>query len=827
MNPFNSVDTKFIGPIVLAMIILAPLFQVQGSVGPLETLDLHESKDQANPLIRPSSMDEGCLRKTQTGQPCHNCSSASAISDSKIGKGERGLGWLKHEENVSKAMMKPEKAKALSLPTFLDWRNRGGVDWITPIRDQEGCGSCVAFGTTAAVEAMFRIQTNNPTWNLDLSEQHLFSCGGGSCSIGWYISSALNYYRDHGTPDESCFPYQAQDLPCSNSCPDWQSKSHRITSWSWVSNDIASIETFLQSGPVVAAIDVYTDFFTYSGGVYTHKTGSLAGGHCISIVGYNNTGRYWICKNSWGSWWGEQGWFRIAFGECGIEDYVARITIIQNAPPTAFLDNITPNPATQNQSISFSGHGADSDGYVVAYNWQSSVDGQLSTSASFNTTSLSAGVHTIFFKVKDNLGAWSATATKTVIVTGTSSTYTEFWFTWYDTASNNGLHNIHFLNPSSSKIANVTLTIPDWQQTGYPPVTYSFALSPGQASFWNSKNYPPNRPLIGGPVHITSNNPIWVTERITGWSSFKEIPGIPADKASTDIYYTWYDYASPGASIDDIHVLNPSSSQTANVHITIPDSRPSYPGVEETFTVSPGQDMFKRYPNVIGGPVHVTSNIPVISTQRVTGWGDFDEIIGLPSSCAYRENWFNWYDSQGASQDNIHLLNLGNETAQIDVYVAGAKQGPTLYVIAGNAYFISYPNLKNGPVRILSDQPIRASQRITGWGGFNEVFSVPSQQMAEAWYFTWYDTASGAQINNIHFTNPSTADTATVKVTITDARPGYPGVNDTFTLGPGLATYKSYPNVIGGPVFVSSNTPILASQRLYGWNSFDEILGSQ
>jgi hypothetical protein len=104
-------------------------------------------------------------------------------------------------------------------------------------------------------------------------------------------------------------------------------QSHRLISWNWVANDVASIEAFLQNGPVVTAFTVYEDFFSYSGGIYRHTWGDVAGGHCVAIVGYDNTERYWIVKNSWGPGWGEGGWFRIGFGECGIEDAVAALTV--------------------------------------------------------------------------------------------------------------------------------------------------------------------------------------------------------------------------------------------------------------------------------------------------------------------------------------------------------------------------------------------------------------------------------------------------------------------------------------------------------------------
>jgi len=60
----------------------------------------------------------------------------------------------------------------------------------------------------------------------------------------------------------------------------------------------------------------------YKSGVYHHVSGSLEGGHAVKILGWGTDGKtaYWLCANSWGKLWGEQGFFRIKQGDCGIDD---------------------------------------------------------------------------------------------------------------------------------------------------------------------------------------------------------------------------------------------------------------------------------------------------------------------------------------------------------------------------------------------------------------------------------------------------------------------------------------------------------------------------
>ena len=89
---------------------------------------------------------------------------------------------------------------------------------------------------------------------------------------------------------------------------------------------------------------------------------------------------------------------------------------VSNQPPAAYIDLVSPANTTLGQTVSFTGHGVDPDGGIAAYNWRSSLDGDFCTLASFKTSSLSQGTHTVWFKVQDDAGEWSNEVLTTVIV---------------------------------------------------------------------------------------------------------------------------------------------------------------------------------------------------------------------------------------------------------------------------------------------------------------------------------------------------------------------------------------------------------------------------
>jgi C1A family cysteine protease len=231
-----------------------------------------------------------------------------------------GLGALRSRSAAAKAGLHTAGIRALP-PQIHDWRNYKGKNYVAPVRDQGGCGSCVAFGCCATAEGVYRVQNSLPDDPIDLSEAQLFYCHGAAegrnCDSGWWPDRALNAMQGLGVVPEVCFPYTAGDQPCSP-CTN-PSRTFKVTGWKILTNTSAMKASIVRNGPLVACMEVFDDFYYYGAGVYRHVQGGSVGGHCISCVGFDDTLRAWICKNSWGTTWGQSGYFLIAYGECGID----------------------------------------------------------------------------------------------------------------------------------------------------------------------------------------------------------------------------------------------------------------------------------------------------------------------------------------------------------------------------------------------------------------------------------------------------------------------------------------------------------------------------
>jgi len=224
-----------------------------------------------------------------------------------------------------------------SLPTSFDWRHATHLgkegDWTTGVRDQGNCGSCWDFAPVGVVEMLKDLSSGDPAYNdwENLSEQKILSCCndcGYGCNGGW-PKKAFEYMKESGVVTEDCMPYKADDsIPCNSACGE---APLTIGPSTYLTSDVETIKRAIKNyGAVSASFEVYEDFYFYSGGVYEHVMGDYQGGHSVVLVGWGKTDEgegYWIAKNSWSSNWGNDGWFKIKWGECWINQNVIMATL--------------------------------------------------------------------------------------------------------------------------------------------------------------------------------------------------------------------------------------------------------------------------------------------------------------------------------------------------------------------------------------------------------------------------------------------------------------------------------------------------------------------
>jgi len=241
----------------------------------------------------------------------------TSVSNLPLAEKKKKMGLILPTYDAKAPVLLP-LAAPYALPTALDWRNNGG-NFVTGMRDQGNCGSCWAFAATAALESNVLISQKAPNVELNLSEQVVVSCSGAGSCDGGYIDTVSDFIRDTGVPVETCYPYTATDGNCANACANWQASAYDIQSWQYVATTSPTAEGIKNAlynyGPLLTTMAVYSDFFYYTSGVYSYSSGYLEGYHAITVVGYNDSGSYFIVKNSWGPGWGESGYFRIAYSQ--------------------------------------------------------------------------------------------------------------------------------------------------------------------------------------------------------------------------------------------------------------------------------------------------------------------------------------------------------------------------------------------------------------------------------------------------------------------------------------------------------------------------------
>lgn len=190
------------------------------------------------------------------------------------------------------------------LPATVDLRPK-----CPPIYQQGSLGSCTSQAGCAARIMLSDLKVSLSRLHLYYSERELE--GTINTDSGATMRDIGKALQKYGVCEENYFPYNISNFanPPSNQAIT-NGEKYKIAAYYSLSNTTQIRQTLLQSQkPILARVELYDSFqSTPSSGIIKMPTGDFVGGHAVLVVGYSDTGKYLIIRNSWGTGWGKSGY---------------------------------------------------------------------------------------------------------------------------------------------------------------------------------------------------------------------------------------------------------------------------------------------------------------------------------------------------------------------------------------------------------------------------------------------------------------------------------------------------------------------------------------